>query len=86
MKTVTLLYFAGVSEALGRSADTVELPAEVNNIGALRNHVGARGRPWSMLATEQGWRFAINRDVADGADAPVNDGDEIAVFPPVTGG
>lgn len=86
MKVVKLLYFAGVREALGRSDETIELPPGVNNIGALRRHVGARGAPWSLLAADQGWRFAVNRDMADSADAPVNDGDEVAVFPPVTGG
>lgn len=86
MKVVRLLFFAGVREALGRSTETVDLPAGVDDIGTLRSHLGARGVPWSLLASEQGWRFAVNRDMADSADAPVNDGDEVAVFPPVTGG
>lgn len=86
MKGVKLLFFAGVREALGRSAETIELPAGVNDIGALRSHVGSRGAPWSLLAADQGWRFAVNREMADSADVPVNDGDEVAVFPPVTGG
>ena len=86
MKAVKLLFFAGVREALGSSAETIELPAGVDDIGALRAHFGSRGAPWSLLATEQGWRFAVNRDMADSADVPIGDGDEVAVFPPVTGG
>lgn len=86
MKVVKLVFFAGVREALGRSAETIELPTGVSDIGALRSHFAARGAPWSLLAADKGWRFAVNRDMADGADAPVNDGDEVAVFPPVTGG
>lgn len=86
MKVVTLLYFAGVRDALGRSSETVALPAGVRDIGALCRHVGARGAPWSLLAADQGWRFAVNREMADSADAAIADGDEVAVFPPVTGG
>lgn len=86
MKVVKLLYFAGVRDALGRSAETVEVPTDVHDICTLCSHVGARGAPWSLLAADQGWRFAVNREMADGADAPVSDGDEVAVFPPVTGG
>ncbi len=86
MKVVKLLYFAGVRDALGRSAETVEVPTDVHDIGTLCSHVGARGAPWSLLAADQGWRFAVNREMADSADAPVGDGDEVAVFPPVTGG
>lgn len=86
MKVVKLVFFAGVREALGRSTEIVALPSSVCNMGALRSHFGARGAPWSLLAAEQGWRFAVNRDMADSTDAPISDGDEVAVFPPVTGG
>jgi len=86
VKAVKLLFFAGVREALGSSAQTIDLPDGVDDLGALRRHLGAKGAPWSLLATEQGWRFAVNRDMADSADAALADGDEVAVFPPVTGG
>ena len=86
MKIVKLLYFAGVREAIGRSAETIELPDGVDDIGSLRRHVGARGAPWSLLEADRGWRFAVNRDMADSIDAPIGDGDEVAIFPPVTGG
>lgn len=86
MRTVKLVYFAGVREAIGCSQETVELPDGIADIGALRRLVGARGAPWSLLAGDRGWRFAINRDMADRPDQPISDGDEIAVFPPVTGG
>lgn len=86
MKTVKLVYFAGVRETIGCSEETVELPDGIDDIGALRRLVGARGAPWSLLDDDRGWRFALNRDMADRGDLPINDGDEIAVFPPVTGG
>lgn len=81
-----LVYFAGVRDVLGRSSETVVLPADVDDIGGLRDHLRARGAPWSQLGTEHGWCFAINRDLADEDRAAIVDGDEVAVFPPVTGG
>jgi len=83
---VKLLYFADVRDALGRSTEIIDLPASVESVEALRSYFGARGAPWSLLAEDRGLRFAVNRAMADRADAPVNDGDEVAVFPPVTGG
>jgi sulfur-carrier protein len=83
---IKLLYFAGVREALGRSTETVDLPAGVSSIGALRGHLGARGEPWSLLAGNRGWRFAVNRAMTGSDDVAINDGDEVAIFPPVTGG
>lgn len=83
---VKLLYFADVRDALGRSTEIIDLPASVDCLEALRSHLGARGASWSLLAEDRGLRFALNGELADRADAPVNDGDEVAVFPPVTGG
>lgn len=86
MKVVKLVFFAGVRDALGCSSEVVALPQGIDDIGGLRNHLRARGAPWTMLAADQGWRFAVNRDMADESNAPIADGDEVAVFPPVTGG
>ncbi len=83
--TLRLLFFAGVREALGRSAETVVVPPGVDTVAALRDHLAARGEPWSALGSERRLRFAVNRAMA-AADTPLSDGDEVAVFPPVTGG
>ena len=84
--TVKLVYFADLRDVLGRSSEDIELPAGINSVESLRRYLGARGAPWSLLAQDDGLRFAVNRAVAGDADAPVRDGDEIAVFPPITGG
>lgn len=83
---VRLLFFAGVREDLGVSAESIVLPPEVTTIGALRTLLCARGGPWSRLAGARSVRFAVNRAMVSTADAPVRDGDEVAIFPPVTGG
>lgn len=82
---VTLKYFASVREALG-SGEVVTLPADVQTVGALRAWLVARGEPWSAaLAEGRALRMASNQRMCDGTQS-VMDGDEIAFFPPVTGG
>jgi molybdopterin synthase sulfur carrier subunit len=87
---VKVLYFASLREQLGRSSEDIELPAGASTLGALRAHLIARGGQWaSALAEGRPVRMAVNQDmVARGAaqDAAIKAGDEIAFFPPVTGG
>lgn len=80
---VKVLYFAGLREALGRSGENVELPADVANVGQLRDWLVAQGR--DKLSSAKNLRCAVNQDMA-GFDAPLGEGDEVAFFPPVTGG
>lgn len=81
--SVQILYFAGLREQLGLAGETLDLPAGVGTVGALRDHLVAAGR--TALASAKNLRCAVNQDMARLDDA-VRDGDEIAFFPPVTGG
>ena len=81
--TIRILYFASLKEALGKAGEQVDLPAGVATVGALRDWLVTDGR--SALATAKNLRVAINQEMAK-LDAPIRDGDEIAFFPPVTGG
>ena len=81
--SVRILYFAGLKEALGMAGETVDLPAGVTSVGALRDWLVGQGR--AALGTAKNLRCAVNQDMAR-LDAAVQDGDEIAFFPPVTGG
>ncbi|MGV3626105.1 MAG: molybdopterin converting factor subunit 1 [Betaproteobacteria bacterium] len=83
---ITLLYFARLREALGTGQEQLALPAGVKTLTALRAHLALRGGAWAKeMAAERNLRAAVNQTVA-AADAPVADGDEVAFFPPVTGG
>jgi molybdopterin synthase sulfur carrier subunit len=82
---VKVLFFAGLREALGTGAESLALPAGIATVGALRNHLAARGEPWSVLASMKNLRSAVNQQMV-GPDAAVKPGDEVAFFPPVTGG
>ena len=81
--SVKVLYFASLKEALGIGSETLELPAGVNTVGGLRNWLASIGR--DKLASARNLRCAVNQDMA-GPDAVIRDGDEVAFFPPVTGG
>jgi molybdopterin synthase sulfur carrier subunit len=81
--SVKILYFASLKEALGMAGESIELPAGVATVGALRDWLIGQGR--DKLASAKNLRCAVNQDMA-GLDAPVGEGDEIAFFPPVTGG
>lgn len=80
-----VLYFASLREALGSSGEELELPAGVATAGALRDHIVHRGEPWDALARTRNLRCAVNQAMV-GFDATVREGDEVAFFPPVTGG
>jgi len=85
MMNVKILFFAGLREALGTGSESVTLPAGVGTVGALRDHLAARGAPWSALATTKNLRSAVNQQMVE-PDAAIEAGDEVAFFPPVTGG
>ena len=83
--TVKIFYFAGLRESLGTASEDLALPAGVVTVGALLAHLAARGGAWAALARAKNLRVAVNQDMA-AKDAAVKDGDEVAFFPPVTGG
>jgi len=83
---VKVLYFASVREKLGRDAEEIELPAGVATVAGLRSHLSARGGAWAdALAESRLLRAAVNQDMSKPA-AAIKAGDEVAFFPPVTGG
>jgi molybdopterin synthase sulfur carrier subunit len=82
---VKVLFFAGLRESLGVASESVRLLPGVNTAGALRDMIAARGGPWSVLATMPNLRVAVNQQMV-GLDAPIEADDEVAFFPPVTGG
>jgi molybdopterin synthase sulfur carrier subunit len=83
---VKLLFFAGLREQLGTSAEEIELPADVSTVAALRSHLLQRGEKWkSALGEPRLDRTAVNQDMVQ-PGARIKAGDEVAFFPPVTGG
>jgi molybdopterin synthase sulfur carrier subunit len=83
---VKVMYFAGLREQVGRSSEELELPAGVSTLAGLRAHLASRGGAWeSAFAETRLVRMAVNQDMAQ-APTSIRPGDEVAFFPPVTGG
>ena len=83
---VTLLYFASLRERLGVSREQVALPSGNTTVSALVEELRSRDGQWTeAFAHGRQWRVAVNQQMASLA-TPVRPGDEIAFFPPVTGG
>lgn len=82
---VTVLYFARLRQALGLAIERLELPAAAS-VSTLRELLRARGGAWrDELAADRAVCIAVNQEMAE-LDALLGDGDEVAFFPPVTGG
>lgn len=82
---VTVKFFASVREAVGVSSESLALPDGVTTVGALRDHLAARGDIWQQALGHPALRMAYNQ-VMCGTDTVLADGAEVAFFPPVTGG
>lgn len=84
--TIEVLYFARLREAFGREREKIELPGNVQDVAGLTAWLRNRGETWAReLAPGKPVRIAVNQDMA-AADTPLGNGDEVAYFPPVTGG
>ncbi len=85
--SITIRYFAGVREAIGLADEAWPVGVGVPSTAAgVREALVAKGQPWSMaLASDQVLRIAVNHQIVD-ASQVVAAGDEVAFFPPVTGG
>jgi molybdopterin converting factor subunit 1 len=81
-----VLYFAWLKERIGRAEETVTPPETVATVGALADWLaGLSPGHAAAFADRAVVRCAVNQEFAT-AETPVSPGDEVAFFPPVTGG
>lgn len=81
-----LLYFAWLKSKTGCAEEDVALPPEVSTVAELTAWLKTRSPGHAeALADEKAVRVAVNQAYARPGDA-VAEGDEVAFFPPVTGG
>ncbi|HZZ93944.1 MAG TPA: molybdopterin converting factor subunit 1 [Usitatibacter sp.] len=83
---VTVLFFASLRESLGTSREQVPLSAPGATVAMLVDSLRRRDGAWAdAFAPGKDWRVAVNQQMASLA-TPLRSGDEVAFFPPVTGG
>jgi molybdopterin synthase sulfur carrier subunit len=81
---IKVLFFARVREQL--ATDSLELQASDGlTTGLVRQQLANTDSLWAKVLAEDSILIAVNQQIVDGSTAVV-DGDEIAFFPPVTGG
>ena len=81
-----LRFFASLREALGVPQEHITIPAKVKTIADLRSYLAQRSDVWAeVLGNNKVIRCALNHQMV-AADTPLEDGAEVAFFPPVTGG
>jgi len=83
---IQILYFASLRERLDRAEEQIPLPDSVATAGDLAAFLGARGGVWEEVFNgSQTVMTAVNQAAGNAATA-LQDGDEVAFYPPVTGG
>ena len=81
-----LLYFAWLRTRIGAAEETVDPPSNVRTVAALIEWLKTRGPGFAdALKNQKLVRVAVNKEYV-GFDHPLRPGDEVALFPPVTGG
>jgi molybdopterin synthase sulfur carrier subunit len=83
---VKILYFAWLRERIGRAEEEIDLPETVTDVAGLLDYLRTRGEGYAAALSEPAAVcVAVNHEYVD-SSAPVGADDEIALFPPVTGG
>ncbi len=81
-----IVYFAWVREKIGTNSEIIKLPEDINNIDKLLNFLSLKSPAHKeALSNKKVLKFSINFQFAEITQKIKND-DEIAIFPPVTGG
>jgi sulfur-carrier protein len=83
---VKILYFAWLRSRIGCAEEELAPPPEIRDVAGLLAWLGTRGANYAAaLQNRAVVRVAVNQDYV-GFDHPIHPSDEVAIFPPVTGG
>ena len=80
---IKVLFFAQVRELV--NTDSLTLDTSFDNVAALRAHLAEQSERWALALDEGKLLAAVNQTLGD-FNHPLKAGDEVAFFPPVTGG
>ena len=83
---IDIYYFASIRESLGLAQEQITADTEITTVRSVMNALVARhGERWDSVLRQNKVLTAVNKTVAR-LDTAIKDGDEVAFFPPVTGG
>ena len=82
---VKLLYFGRPREILATSGETADLPAGIADVAGLLAWLRERGGSWATELADARVRCAINQELGK-LSVAIHEGDEIAIFSPISGG
>ncbi len=83
-QSIKILFFAALADKLDCQNEVLELPSSITSVKQLRAALTQRGGDWLAL-DDSSIRCAVNQDIVS-MEQTIVAGDEIAFFPPVTGG
>ena len=79
-------YFSWIKEHVGKSEELIELPDYINNVNELINYLNELDKKYSLILEKKKLiKIAVNKTYSS-FDTNISNNDEIAFFPPVTGG
>ena len=79
-------YFSWIKEHVGKSEEQIELPSHINNVNELINYLNEIDKKYSLIFEKKELiKIAVNKSYSS-FDTDISNNDEIAFFPPVTGG
>ncbi len=79
-------YFSWIKEHIGKSEEQIELPDHIKNVNELINYLNEIDEKYNLILDKKELiKIAVNKTYSS-FDTNINDNDEIAFFPPVTGG
>ena len=79
-------YFSWIKEHIGKSEEQIDLPSHITNVNQLINYLNEIDEKYYIIFEKKELiKIAVNKTYSS-FDTKISDSDEIAFFPPVTGG
>ena len=83
---MVIKYFSWIKEQIGKSEEQINIPSDITNVNQLINYLNEKDTKYSLIFEKKELiKIAVNKTYSS-FDAKISNEDEIAFFPPVTGG